>query len=66
MNEVSAGFDAARGDSLGGCDVTPDGYAHMTHMLSALANGKLVVALEVRFSRGLNLVLTILYWPMSA
>jgi histone deacetylase 6 len=44
---VSAGFDAARGDHLGGCDVTPDGYAHMTHMLAGLAGGKLVVALEV-------------------
>lgn len=43
---VSAGFDAARGDDLGECDVTPAGYAHMTHMLSSLANGKLVVALE--------------------
>lgn len=44
---VSAGFDAAKGDDLGECEVTPDGYAHMTHMLSGLANGKLVVALEV-------------------
>ncbi|OBZ68110.1 Histone deacetylase clr3 [Grifola frondosa] len=43
---ISAGFDAARGDDLGECDVTPAGYAHMTHMLSSLANGKLVVALE--------------------
>lgn len=44
---VSAGFDAAAGDDLGECYVTPAGYAHMTHMLSGLANGKLVVALEV-------------------
>jgi histone deacetylase 6 len=43
---VSAGFDAAAGDSLGGCFVTPAGYAHMTHMLMALANGKVVVCLE--------------------
>lgn len=43
---ISAGFDAARGDELGGCDVTPAGYAHMTHMLSSLAGGKVVVALE--------------------
>ncbi|KAG8825535.1 Histone deacetylase hda1 [Serendipita sp. 399] len=43
---VSAGFDAARGDDLGGCDVTPGGYAHMTHMLSSLAEGRIVVALE--------------------
>ncbi|KAL1406389.1 Histone deacetylase hda1 [Vanrija albida] len=43
---ISAGFDAADGDQLGECKVTPAGYGHMTHMLSALANGKLVVALE--------------------
>ena len=46
-NPVSAGFDAAEGDELGECLVTPTGYAHMTHMLSGLAGGKLVVALEV-------------------
>lgn len=44
---VSAGFDAADGDELGGCHVTPAAYGHMTHMLSALAKGKVVVALEV-------------------
>jgi len=43
---ISAGFDAADGDDLGECHVTPTGYAHMTHMLSGLAGGKLVVALE--------------------
>ena len=46
---VSAGFDAAAGDTLGGCFVTPAGYAHMTHMLMSLADGKIVVCLEVRF-----------------
>ena len=45
--QVSAGFDAAEGDDLGECHVTPAGYAHMTHMLAGLAGGKLVVALEV-------------------
>ena len=45
---VSAGFDAAAGDDLGECFVSPAGYAHMTHMLSGLASGRLVVALEVR------------------
>jgi histone deacetylase 6 len=45
---VSAGFDAAAGDPLGGCEVTPAGYAHMTHMLMPLAEGKLVLVLEVR------------------
>ncbi|KAI5819059.1 histone deacetylase Clr3 [Pyronema omphalodes] len=43
---VSAGFDAAAGDTLGGCFVTPAGYAHMTHMLMCLAEGKIVVCLE--------------------
>nr|VWO99336.1 Transcriptional repressor TUP1 [Ganoderma boninense] len=43
---ISAGFDAADGDDLGECHVSPAGYAHMTHMLSSLAGGKLVVALE--------------------
>ncbi len=27
---VSAGFDAAEGDPIGGCCVSPAGYAHMT------------------------------------
>jgi acetoin utilization deacetylase AcuC-like enzyme len=44
---VSAGFDAAAGDPLGGCEVSPAGYAHMTHMLMPLAEGKLVLVLEV-------------------
>ncbi|BGP49310.1 Histone deacetylase hda1 [Rhodotorula kratochvilovae] len=43
---VSAGFDAAKGDELGKMLVSPDGYAHMTHMLSSLAGGKVLVALE--------------------
>lgn len=43
---ISAGFDAARGDPLGGCDVTPQGYAHMTHLLSSLSQGRLLVVLE--------------------
>lgn len=47
---IAAGFDAAAGDQLGGCFVTPTGYAHMTHMLMSLAEGKLVVCLEVRLS----------------
>ncbi|KAJ9125473.1 hypothetical protein QFC22_000434 [Naganishia vaughanmartiniae] len=51
---ISAGFDAADGDTLGQCKVTPVGYAHMTYMLSALAGGKLVVALEASLG-GYNL-----------
>jgi histone deacetylase 6 len=43
---VSAGFDAAAGDELGGCFVTPPCYAHMTHMLMSLAGGKIAVCLE--------------------
>ncbi|XP_073397420.1 histone deacetylase 6 isoform X1 [Dendrobates tinctorius] len=43
---ISAGFDAARGDPLGGCRVSPEGYAHMTHLLMGLAGGKVVLVLE--------------------
>ncbi|CAN6717561.1 unnamed protein product [Malus baccata var. baccata] len=43
---ISAGFDAARGDPLGCCDVTPAGYEKMTHMLSDLSGGKMLVILE--------------------
>ncbi|XP_029467341.1 histone deacetylase 6 isoform X3 [Rhinatrema bivittatum] len=43
---VSAGFDAAQGDPLGGCLVTPEGYAHMTHLLLGLAAGRVVLVLE--------------------
>ncbi|KAK7026903.1 histone deacetylase complex protein [Favolaschia claudopus] len=43
---ISAGFDAAEGDDLGECLVTPVGYAHMTYMLAGLAGGRLAVALE--------------------
>lgn len=43
---IAAGFDAAEGDMLGGCFVTPAGYAHMTHMLMSLAQGRVAVCLE--------------------
>ncbi|KYK54228.1 Histone deacetylase superfamily [Drechmeria coniospora] len=43
---ISAGFDAADGDELGGCFVTPACYAHMTHMLMSLSDGKVAVCLE--------------------
>ncbi|BBM99274.1 protein MpHDAC3 [Marchantia polymorpha subsp. ruderalis] len=46
MTIISAGFDAARGDPLGGCEVTPSGYAHMTSLLSSLSGGKMLVVLE--------------------
>ncbi|XP_054327213.1 histone deacetylase 6 isoform X1 [Pongo pygmaeus] len=43
---VSAGFDAARGDPLGGCQVSPEGYAHLTHLLMGLASGHIILILE--------------------
>ncbi|KAG0125954.1 hypothetical protein HOY82DRAFT_492184 [Tuber indicum] len=43
---VSAGFDAAAGDELGECYITPAGFAHMTYMLMSLAKGKMAVCLE--------------------
>ncbi|KAM9828612.1 histone deacetylase 6 isoform X2 [Syngnathus typhle] len=43
---VSAGFDAARGDPLGGYRVTPECYAHLTHMLMSLACGRVLLILE--------------------
>lgn len=43
---ISAGFDAAAGDPLGGCFVSPAAYAHMTHMLMQIAKGKVVACLE--------------------
>ena len=49
---VAAGFDAAAGDELGGCFVTPPCYAHMTHMLMSLAHGKVAVCLEGGYNFG--------------
>lgn len=45
---VSAGFDAAVGDPLGGCQVTPGGFYEMTRRLQALpsAKGRVIIALE--------------------
>ncbi|RLV91887.1 Histone deacetylase HDA1 [Spathaspora sp. JA1] len=43
---ISSGFDAADGDIIGGCHVTPAGYGYMTHMLKGIAKGKLAVILE--------------------
>ncbi|CAG8971074.1 hypothetical protein HYALB_00009674 [Hymenoscyphus albidus] len=47
---ISAGFDAAAGDELGGCFVSPECYSQMTHMLMSLAGGKVVVCLEGGYS----------------
>ncbi|XP_028048601.1 histone deacetylase 6 isoform X2 [Monomorium pharaonis] len=43
---VSAGFDACIGDTLGGCLVSPELYGHLTHWLSSLANGRIILSLE--------------------
>ena len=43
---VSAGFDAAAGDLLGGMRVSPGGYAALTERLLSLADGRVVLALE--------------------
>lgn len=43
---VSAGFDAAVGDPLGGYRVTPEAYGHFTHWLGGLAGGRVVLCLE--------------------
>ncbi|KAL6254921.1 hypothetical protein P5V15_014263 [Pogonomyrmex californicus] len=43
---VSAGFDACIGDTLGGCLVSPELYGHLTHWLSSLASGRVILSLE--------------------
>lgn len=47
---VSAGFDAAVDDPIGEYMVSPECYAHMTHMLMGLANGKVLLCLEGGYS----------------
>lgn len=47
---VSAGFDAAKGDLLGGMKITPEGFAGLTRIVKQIANqscqGRLVALLE--------------------
>lgn len=43
---VSAGFDAAEHDPLGGMKVSPECYGHMTNRLLRYAQGRVVMALE--------------------
>lgn len=43
---ISAGFDAAIGDPLGGCRISPYGYSIMLDKLMEFAGGKIVMALE--------------------
>merc|ERR1712138_61170 len=47
---VSAGFDAAEGDPLGDCCVTPAGFGEMTRSLLAHAEAKVLLALEGGYS----------------
>ncbi|KAH9722175.1 Histone deacetylase 5 [Citrus sinensis] len=49
---ISAGFDAAAGDPLGGCRVTPYGYSVMLKKLMDFAQGKIVLALEGGYNLG--------------
>uniref|UniRef100_A0A673BVX9 Histone deacetylase domain-containing protein n=1 Tax=Sphaeramia orbicularis TaxID=375764 RepID=A0A673BVX9_9TELE len=44
---VCAGFDAAIGDPEGEMCATPDIFAHLTHLLMNLADGKVCAVLEV-------------------
>lgn len=43
---ISAGFDAAIGDPLGGCRITPNGYAILLKKLMEFSSGKIIMALE--------------------
>ncbi len=43
---VSAGFDCAQGDSVGGMEVPPEAFAHFTRALMDASGGRLVMALE--------------------
>ncbi|KAI3953731.1 hypothetical protein MKW98_017555 [Papaver atlanticum] len=43
---ISGGFDAAIGDPLGGCCITPYGYAVMMEKLMEFAQGRIMMALE--------------------
>jgi len=47
---VSAGFDAAAGDMVGGCDLSAAAFGRMTRALMRLAGGKCVLALEGGYS----------------
>ncbi|KAK1444285.1 ureohydrolase domain containing protein [Babesia gibsoni] len=55
---VSCGFDAAKNDFLGGCEVTPEGYAWLVLELCKVAerysNGRLLLALEGGYNPKVN------------
>lgn len=43
---ISAGFDACKGDPLGGYQVTPEAFGHFVQLIKPLAAGKVIIALE--------------------
>ncbi|PNW76745.1 hypothetical protein CHLRE_11g469600v5 [Chlamydomonas reinhardtii] len=51
---VAAGFDAADGDPVGDCSLTPGGYGWMTERLLRFAGGKVVLALEGGYNTGVT------------
>ena len=54
---VSAGFDMAPGDPLGGCRVSPNGFFKITKQLMGLAQGKLVLVQEGGYNVESNSIL---------
>ena len=59
---VSAGFDAAMGDPLGGCSVAPAAFGalatELRNLAAELCQGRLVLALEGGYRKGTNGVIT--------
>ncbi|KAL0596570.1 Histone deacetylase 6 [Plecturocebus cupreus] len=47
---VSSGFDTAWGDLQGSCQVLPEAYAHLTHLLMGLTSGCVILILEGGYS----------------
>lgn len=43
---IAAGFDACKGDPLGGYSVTPEAFGHFVQLLKPLAGGRIILALE--------------------
>eukprot|EP01120_Amphizonella_sp_Union-15-10_P004073 TRINITY_DN1458_c0_g1_i2.p1 TRINITY_DN1458_c0_g1~~TRINITY_DN1458_c0_g1_i2.p1 ORF type:complete len:302 (+),score=63.60 TRINITY_DN1458_c0_g1_i2:510-1415(+) len=43
---ISSGFDCAKGDPIGGMEVTPSGFAKMTELCLSISDGRVVMALE--------------------
>ncbi|KAK3037992.1 hypothetical protein RJ639_031579 [Escallonia herrerae] len=51
MTIISAGFDAADGDSIGGCSVTAEGFSTLVQKVMEFSGGKVVMALEGGYDR---------------